>query len=541
MNAVAVSAPTVAIDLIDIGENVRPLDPEHVEHLASSIALRGVISPVTLVARSERFTLVAGHHRIAACRSLGIAEVPFSLRESEGTSADGAAENILRKGLSPLEEARAVKRMFDEGFSPDGADAALGWSNRRVTERAKILALPEAAQELLGSGAIPVGTVDTLVKIQEVSPELCAAVVAPIAEGAVQGSQLVGNLGSVIGYAKREGHTKAFAAYLETLPKHEVSELRLGKKADAALEEAEALHKKLVPHAYGPPTVRFSEQDVDQARAAQVLIEVEHTPPIITDRALYRELAKQALTRTLEQLREAKAQADVEAQRGSRNGKGKASERQQLDAKHRATVRTLKARAHGTNLDLGTALLKNLAAVDPQELDVARFFVYGVLGTERGYGRDTLVEVVAANGIRLVIDEHRETTTPRLKGGGWGKTKVSYADPEAAIAWLWKFIDGAKDARELYGRALVVFAAQHYAEQLVLPQSKQRSSAIPSSHKDIALKAFERLAKSVLPVSHLDLRRALEREARAYSKAVAQLGNAAKAPAEDSPEADEAA
>jgi ParB/RepB/Spo0J family partition protein len=541
MNAVAVSAPTVAIDLIDVGENVRPLDPEHVEHLASSIALRGVISPVTLVANGERFTLVAGHHRIAACRSLEIAEVPFSLRESEGTSADGAAENILRKGLSPLEEARAVKRMFDEGFSADGTAATLGWSRRRVTERAKILTLPQAAQELLGSGAIPVGTVDTLVKIQEVSPELCAAVVAPIAEGAIQGSLLVGNLGWVIGYAKREGHTKAFVAYLETLPEREVSELRLGKKADAALEEAEALHTKLIPNAYGPPTIRFGEQDVDQARAAQVLIEIDHTPPIITDRTLYRELAKQAILRTVEQLREAKAQADAEAQRSSRNGKGKPSQQQQLNAKHRARMRTLKAQAHGTNLDLGAALLKNLAAVDPRELDVARFFVYGVLGIERGYGRDTLVDVIAASGIRLVIDEHRETITPRLKGGGWGKTKVSYADPEAAIAWLWKFIGGAKDARELYGRALVVFAAQHYAEQLILPQSKRRSSAIPSSHKDIALKAFERLTKSVLPTSHLDLRRALEREARAHGKAVAQLGKAAKAAAQDSSEAGEAA
>lgn len=538
MNAVAVAAPTVAIDLIDVGENVRPLDPEHVENLASSIALRGLISPVTLSPNGERFTLVAGHHRIAACRSLEITEVPYALRESAGTSADGAAENILRKGLSPLEEARAVQRMFDEGFTVDGTAEALGWNRRRVTERAKILTLPKGAQELLGSGAIPVGAVDVLVTIQQVSPELCEAIVAPIAEGAVQGTQLVGNLGWVIGYAKREGHTKTFAAYLETLSPRALSELRLGKKAEGEFAEAEAIHKKLVAHAYGPPTIRFGQEDVDQARAAQVLIELEHTPPIITDRALYRQLAKQALKRTVEALREEKAQAEVEAGQRRRNGKDRPTERQKLEAKHRATERALKAQAHGTNLDLGAALIKNLAAVDPREMDVARFFVYGILGTEQSYKRDTLVEVIAANGIRLVIGEHRETTTPRLKSGGRGKTKVSYAEPEAAIAWLWKFIDGAKDARELYGRGLVVFAAQHYASQLVLPKSKQRGSAIPRSHKDIALKAFERVTKTVLPASYVELRRALEGEARAYAKALDAPSKAPEAGADDASSTD---
>ncbi|MEA2182361.1 MAG: hypothetical protein QOF69_1546, partial [Solirubrobacteraceae bacterium] len=50
-------------------------------------------------------------------------------------------------------------------------------------------------------------------------------------------------------------------------------------------------------------------------------------------------------------------------------------------------------------------------------------------------------------------------------------------------------------AGELYGRALVVFAAQHCASQLVLPTAKRRGSVLPGSHKDIARKAFERITK----------------------------------------------
>ena len=60
--------------------------------------------------------------------------------------------------------------------------------------------------------------------------------------------------------------------------------LRLGKKTDAAVTEAEQLHRQLDRYAYGPPTIRFTEADVDQARAAGVLIEIERGTPIITDR-----------------------------------------------------------------------------------------------------------------------------------------------------------------------------------------------------------------------------------------------------------------
>ena len=114
----AVATPErVALDLIDVGQNVRELDQAHVQALASSIALRGLIVPLVVHADGERFTLVAGYHRFAACRSLGLHEVEITLREQERSSADSAAENVVRKQLSPLEEARAVQHMLDDGYT----------------------------------------------------------------------------------------------------------------------------------------------------------------------------------------------------------------------------------------------------------------------------------------------------------------------------------------------------------------------------------------------------------------------------------------
>ena len=65
-----------------------------------------------------------------------------------------------------------------------------------------------------------------------------------------------------------------------------------------------------------------------------------------------------------------------------------------------------------------------------------------------------------------LIEEFRADVTKTLKNGSRGKLRIDYGDPkqpENPIAWLWKFIDGAKTAGELFcglegctGRALFV-------------------------------------------------------------------------------------
>jgi ParB/RepB/Spo0J family partition protein len=512
----------MALDEIAVRDNVRELDTEHVDNLAQSIALRGVLVPLIVRAVDDGWELVAGYHRIAACRQLGLEDVPVVVREREGSSADRAAENVTRKQLTPLEEARAVQAMLDEGYTADGVAQALGWSRQLVTARAKILRLPAIGQQLVGTGEIPVSAIDTLLAIGTVSPAIMGALCEAIGAQQIGGSQLVSSPGWAIGQVLRD--SGVFGAYLNQVHHGDLNALRLGKKTDALVTEAEQLHRQLDRYAYGPPAIRFSEPDVDQARAAGVLIELERSTPIIIDRPLYRELCKQAIARTAEDL---KARVAAKAT-GKRAGAGvrERTPREQLDVEHRANVREIARQAHGTNLDLGTALLTQLATVAADDIDVARFFAYGLLGPEAShYGgkEDDVAQAIAANGLRLVLEEHRTTTTPTLKRGAKGKTKVAYCEPEVAAKWLWRFVDGAKTAGELYGRALVVFAAQHYATQLVLPASKRRGSVLPRSHKDTARKAFERVTKGVLPASHTQLQRAIAAEARAYERGIAQL------------------
>ena len=167
------------------------------------------------------------------------------------------------------------------------------------------------------------------------------------------------------------------------------------------------------------------------------------------------------------------------------------------------------------------SVLQNLVVVDPDRLDVARFFAYGPLGADRDgfYSSDDLLwRRLAANGVRLVLEEFRTTETPTLKAGKAGKTRVTYGEVDDAVAWLWKFVDGARSAGELYRRTRAVFAAQHYAKQVVPAASKRRPSALPASYGEWARKAFERVYRSAVPDTHKQLDRAIAREAREHAK-----------------------
>ncbi len=232
---------------------------------------------------------------------------------------------ITRKQLNAYEEAKAVRAMLDRGLTEDGAAQALGWPKTRMTARVKILELPERAQQLIGEDVIHLAAVDQLRAIGAVAPELLDAVIAYLDDGnAWAAERLTREPGWVLDAAlTHAGNSKVFAAYLHSASANEIAELRLGKKTEQLYAQAEKLHKQLDRYSYGPPQIRFTDADVDQARAAGTLIEFEQGRPIIVDRPLYRELVKGAIKRTHDEL-EAKAATATKDKKSARSGKAPA-------------------------------------------------------------------------------------------------------------------------------------------------------------------------------------------------------------------------
>jgi ParB/RepB/Spo0J family partition protein len=503
-------------------QNIRQqLAPEEVDALASSIALLGQLSPVSVrpdIETGTGYLLIAGHKRYAALEQLGHTETRAEVRpDGESETAERAAENLVRSPLNSYEEALAVAAMLEKGFTEDGAAQALGWPKQRVTARIKLLELPERAQQLTGQGVIPLSAVEELRQIGQVSSQLLDVLVEHVAsdDGRWVARELASDPGRALGEALRHSQSKVFAAYLNQLHPREVEELRLGKKTAELLVEAEKLHKQISEYAYGPPTIRFGELEIDQARAAGVLIELDRSTPIITDRSLYRELCKQAIRRTAEDLRVRAAELAEQRKQGKAAGRPVDPEAE-ARREHGRRMRALAEQAHGANADLGRSLMNGLATADPASMDVARLMVYSLLGPDWDQSPYTQtgerVCELAAHGIRLVIEEFRTDVTKTRRDGSRGALRIDYGDPrkpEKPIAWLWKWLDSSKSAGDLYGRCIVVLAAEQYASRLVVPSSQQHPPIRWSSHKDHARKAIAKLAGPHIPASLKQLEKAV--------------------------------
>ena len=130
---------------------------------------------------------------------------------------------------------------------------------------------------------------------------------------------------------------------------------------------------------------------------------------------------------------------------------------------------------------------------------------------------------IAAGGVRLLVEELRTDITKTRKDGSRGRLRYDYGDhrdPQAAITWLWKFIDGAKTPAELYGRALVVIAAEQHASRLVINGSQRAPATRWTSHKDHAAKALRKLCRPAIPATLTQLEKAVERANAEYEQAL---------------------
>jgi len=103
----------IPISDIDIGGRLRQIDDGQVESLKESILEIGLLNPITVYAIDEnRFGLVAGAHRLEACRRIGHDEIPGSVVEFSDLERQLAEcdENLCASKLTPVEEARFVAR-----------------------------------------------------------------------------------------------------------------------------------------------------------------------------------------------------------------------------------------------------------------------------------------------------------------------------------------------------------------------------------------------------------------------------------------------
>lgn len=136
-------------------------DAVALEELASSVRQNGVLQPILVRPQGfGRYQIVAGERRYRAALKAGLTTIPVVIREltDSETLALGLVENLLREDISPLETARAFRRLIDEfGLTQEELATRVGKSRTAVTNSLRLLDLPAPLLESLEKGEMTEG------------------------------------------------------------------------------------------------------------------------------------------------------------------------------------------------------------------------------------------------------------------------------------------------------------------------------------------------------------------------------------------------
>lgn len=147
----------------------RAFDEAKLQELALSIRNQGIIQPLIVRPKGERFELIAGERRWRAAMKAGLNSVPVVVRDASDHDALQLAliENLQREDLNPIEEAAGYRRLQEEfTWSQEEVAEKVGKSRPAVANALRLLSLPSEVQQEVAAGNLPAGQARALLGLQ---------------------------------------------------------------------------------------------------------------------------------------------------------------------------------------------------------------------------------------------------------------------------------------------------------------------------------------------------------------------------------------
>jgi len=152
--------------------------PERLRELADSILANGIIQPLIVRTKGDRYELIAGERRWRAAKLAGLAEVPVVVQNlvDERVLEVSLIENIQREDLNPIEVAEAFDRLCREmGMSHEEIAKRTGKERSTVTNMIRLLRLPEQVQVLLAERKLSMGHARAILGVEKTELQLSLA------------------------------------------------------------------------------------------------------------------------------------------------------------------------------------------------------------------------------------------------------------------------------------------------------------------------------------------------------------------------------
>ena len=127
-------------------------DEKALKELAVSIKEHGVIQPIIVRNIGNKYEIIAGERRYKASALAGLTKIPAIVRNLDDKESSKVAllENLQRKNLNPIEEARTYQKILElDQMTQEELAKTMGKSQSAVANKLRLLSLSDDVQDAL--------------------------------------------------------------------------------------------------------------------------------------------------------------------------------------------------------------------------------------------------------------------------------------------------------------------------------------------------------------------------------------------------------
>lgn len=163
-NAETGNEPEAVLSISEIVRNPnqprKTFDEDKLAELADSIKQNGVLQPILVRRKGQKYEIVAGERRYQASKLAGLKEIPAVVREIDDDKVFQLAliENLQRSDLSPIEEAKGYKQLLtSRSLTQEELAKILSKSRSAIANTLRLMDLPVEVQHMMEQGLLTAG------------------------------------------------------------------------------------------------------------------------------------------------------------------------------------------------------------------------------------------------------------------------------------------------------------------------------------------------------------------------------------------------
>lgn len=163
-NAETGNEPEAVLSISEIVRNPnqprKTFDEDKLAELADSIRQNGVLQPILVRRKGQKYEIVAGERRYQASKLAGLKEIPAVVREIDNDKVFQLAliENLQRSDLSPIEEAKGYKQLLtSRSLTQEELAKILSKSRSAIANTLRLMDLPVEVQHMMEQGLLTAG------------------------------------------------------------------------------------------------------------------------------------------------------------------------------------------------------------------------------------------------------------------------------------------------------------------------------------------------------------------------------------------------